>query len=70
MSLDEAKKELADEPFKLELVDIKGDVDAAEVDAPAGDGLSVSRIIARGLTASAVGPGAARTVRGGPGNRW
>ncbi len=30
-SLDEAKRELADEPFKLELVDIKGDVDAAEV---------------------------------------
>ena len=27
-SLDEAKAELADEPFKLELVDIKGDVDA------------------------------------------
>jgi threonyl-tRNA synthetase len=30
-SLDEAKAELADEPFKLELVDIKGDVDASEV---------------------------------------
>ena len=27
-SVDEAKTELADEPFKLELVDIKGDVDA------------------------------------------
>ena len=31
-SLDEAKAELADEPYKLELVDIKGDVDDAEVD--------------------------------------
>jgi threonyl-tRNA synthetase len=30
-SLDEAKVELADEPFKLELVDLKGDVDANEV---------------------------------------
>jgi threonyl-tRNA synthetase len=30
-SLDEAKAELAGEPFKLELVDIKGDVDATEV---------------------------------------
>ena len=27
-SVDEAKAELADEPFKLELVDIKGDVDS------------------------------------------
>jgi threonyl-tRNA synthetase len=30
-SLDAAKVELADEPFKLELVDLKGDVDANEV---------------------------------------
>jgi threonyl-tRNA synthetase len=30
-SVEEAKAELADEPFKLELVDIKGDVDATEV---------------------------------------
>ena len=30
-SLDEAKAELADEPYKLELVDIKGDVDDAEL---------------------------------------
>ncbi|MGW4948305.1 threonine--tRNA ligase [Actinoplanes sp. NPDC004185] len=30
-SLDEAKVELANEPYKLELVDIKGDVDADEV---------------------------------------
>jgi threonyl-tRNA synthetase len=30
-SLDQAKLELADEPFKLELVDLKGDVDANEV---------------------------------------
>ncbi|MFG1609947.1 threonine--tRNA ligase [Actinoplanes sp. NPDC049265] len=30
-SLDEAKVELADEPYKLELVDIKGEVDPAEV---------------------------------------
>ena len=30
-SLDEAKVELADEPFKLELVDLKGDVDVDEV---------------------------------------
>src|SRR5258705_759822 len=30
-SIDEAKRELADEPFKLELVDLKGDVDATEV---------------------------------------
>ncbi|WP_410652836.1 threonine--tRNA ligase [Amycolatopsis sp. cmx-4-54] len=29
-SVDEAKKELADEPFKLELVDIKSDVDAVD----------------------------------------
>jgi threonyl-tRNA synthetase len=30
-SLDQAKAELADEPYKLELVDLKGDVDATEV---------------------------------------
>jgi len=30
-SLDQAKVELADEPYKLELVDLKGDVDANEV---------------------------------------
>ncbi|WP_329062726.1 threonine--tRNA ligase [Amycolatopsis sp. NBC_01480] len=30
-SVDEAKKELADEPFKLELVDLKSDVDTSEV---------------------------------------
>ena len=30
-SLDEARTELANEPFKLELVDLKGDVDDAEV---------------------------------------
>ncbi|WP_328616551.1 threonine--tRNA ligase [Amycolatopsis sp. NBC_00355] len=30
-SVDEAKKELADEPFKLELVDLKSEVDTAEV---------------------------------------
>src|SRR5205814_9227529 len=30
-SLEQAKAELADEPYKLELVDIKGDVDASEV---------------------------------------
>jgi threonyl-tRNA synthetase len=30
-SLDEARKELADEPYKLELIDLKGAVDTAEV---------------------------------------
>ncbi|WP_439379711.1 threonine--tRNA ligase [Amycolatopsis lexingtonensis] len=30
-SVDEAKKELADEPFKLELVDLKSEVDTSEV---------------------------------------
>ncbi|MBY8854799.1 threonine--tRNA ligase, partial [Saccharothrix sp. MB29] len=30
-SVDAAKAELADEPFKLELVDLKSDVDTAEV---------------------------------------
>ena len=30
-SLDEARAELADEPYKLELVDLKGEVDTAEV---------------------------------------
>ena len=40
-SLDEAKPELADEPFKLELVDIKGDVDAAEVMEVGGGELTI-----------------------------
>ena len=40
-SLDEAKTELADEPFKLELVDIKGDVDAAEVMEVGGGELTI-----------------------------
>src|SRR5215475_4976180 len=40
-SLDEAKKELAAEPFKLELVDIKGDVDAAEVMEVGGGELTI-----------------------------
>ena len=30
-SLDAAKAELADEPYKLELIDIKGDIDAGEI---------------------------------------
>jgi threonyl-tRNA synthetase len=30
-SLDDARKELADQPYKLELIDIKGDVDTGEV---------------------------------------
>ena len=41
-SLDDARKELADEPYKLELIDLKGGTDAStpddevmEVDAPA-----------------------------------
>jgi threonyl-tRNA synthetase len=41
VSLDEAKKELADEPFKLELVDIKGDVDATEVMEVGGGELTI-----------------------------
>jgi threonyl-tRNA synthetase len=40
-SVDEAKQELADEPFKLELVDIKGDVDAAEVMEVGGGELTI-----------------------------
>ncbi len=40
-SLDEAKQELADEPFKLELVDIKGDVDATEVMEVGGGELTI-----------------------------
>ena len=40
-SLDEAKAELADEPFKLELVDIKGDVDATEVMEVGGGELTI-----------------------------
>ena len=40
-SLAEAKKELAAEPFKLELVDIKGDVDAAEVMEVGGGELTI-----------------------------
>jgi threonyl-tRNA synthetase len=40
-SLDEAKKELANEPFKLELVDIKGDIDAAEVMEVGGGELTI-----------------------------
>jgi threonyl-tRNA synthetase len=40
-SLDEAKQELADEPFKLELVDIKGDVDASEVMEVGGGELTI-----------------------------
>src|SRR5438552_4611215 len=40
-SLDQAKAELADEPYKLELVDIKGDVDAAEVMEVGGGELTI-----------------------------
>ncbi len=40
-SLDEAKKELAEEPFKLELVDIKGDVDSTEVMEVGGGELTI-----------------------------
>ena len=40
-SLEEAKAELADEPFKLELVDIKGDVDASEVMEVGGGELTI-----------------------------
>src|SRR6185312_3804946 len=36
-SLDEAKQELKDEPYKLELVDIKGDVDQEMAEVGAGD---------------------------------
>jgi threonyl-tRNA synthetase len=40
-SLEEARAELADEPFKLELVDIKGDIDAGEVMEVGGSELTV-----------------------------
>src|SRR2546429_2339618 len=40
-SLDRAKVELADEPYKLELVDLKGDVDAAEVMEVGGGELTI-----------------------------
>jgi len=40
-SVEEAREELADEPFKLELVDIKGDVDAAEVMEVGGGELTI-----------------------------
>jgi threonyl-tRNA synthetase len=40
-SVNEAKAELASEPFKLELVDIKGDVDAAEVMEVGGGELTI-----------------------------
>ena len=40
-SLDEAKQELAGEPYKLELVDIKGDVDASEVMEVGGGELTI-----------------------------
>jgi threonyl-tRNA synthetase len=39
-SLDQARAELADEPYKLELIDLKGDVDAAEVMEVGGDELT------------------------------
>ncbi len=40
-SVDEAKKELADEPFKLELVDLKSDVDTSEVMEVGGGELTI-----------------------------
>jgi threonyl-tRNA synthetase len=40
-SLDEAKQELVGEPYKLELVDIKGDVDATEVMEVGGGELTI-----------------------------
>ncbi|MBB5850491.1 threonine--tRNA ligase [Amycolatopsis umgeniensis] len=40
-SVDEAKKELADEPFKLELVDIKSDVDTSEIMEVGGGELTI-----------------------------
>src|SRR5206468_10132370 len=40
-SLDEARAELAGEPYKLELVDLKGDVDASEVMEVGGGELTV-----------------------------
>src|SRR4051794_9096005 len=40
-SLDQAKAELANEPYKLELVDIKGDIDASEVMEVGGGELTI-----------------------------
>src|SRR5437764_9846897 len=40
-SLDEARAELAGEPYKLELVDLKGDVDASEVMEVGGGELTI-----------------------------
>jgi threonyl-tRNA synthetase len=40
-SVDEAKKELADEPFKLELVELKSDVDTSEVMEVGGGELTI-----------------------------
>jgi threonyl-tRNA synthetase len=40
-SVDEAKKELADEPFKLELVELKSDVDTSEVMEIGGGELTI-----------------------------
>ncbi|GAA5102094.1 threonine--tRNA ligase [Haloechinothrix salitolerans] len=40
-SVEEAKAELADEPFKLELVDVKGDVDTSEVMEVGGGELTI-----------------------------
>src|SRR6266704_2781743 len=40
-SLEQAKAELADEPYKLELVDLKGDVDATEVMEVGGGELTI-----------------------------
>ncbi len=40
-SLEQAKAELADEPYKLELVDLKGDVDASEVMEVGGGELTI-----------------------------
>ena len=40
-SMEEAKAELANEPYKLELVDVKGDVDTSEVMEVGGGELSV-----------------------------
>jgi threonyl-tRNA synthetase len=40
-SLEQAKAELANEPYKLELVDIKGDIDAAEVMEVGGGELTI-----------------------------
>lgn len=40
-SVDEAKAELADEPYKLELIDLKGDVDTGEVMEVGGAELTI-----------------------------